>query len=180
MRADARRNRQLALAAARELYADASRQVQMDDIAACAGVGVGTVYRHFPTKEALMGELVRERFATFAENTRGALASDGEPFSAFADLLRRNAEHMAHDAATRHALSGAGEEVWTYAATERDTLLALAAELVAAAHRAGTLRADFTAGDIPMLMCGVCATMGDSGFDWRRHLELLLDGLRAR
>ncbi len=180
MRADARRNRQLILEAARELYADANRQVQVDDIADRAAVGVGTVYRHFPTKEALMGELVRERFASFAQHAREAVASDGEPFVVLADLLRRNAEHMARDAATRHAISGASDEVWAYASSEHDALLALAAELVDRGHRAGSLRADFTVEEIPMLMCGVSATMTNAAFDWRRHLELVLDGLRAR
>src|SRR5215469_2337222 len=62
MRADARRNRERILQAARELFASDRPDVQVDDVARRAGVGVGTVYRHFPDKEALMGELVRERF----------------------------------------------------------------------------------------------------------------------
>src|SRR5271165_3634774 len=65
MRADARRNRERILAAARELFAGSPQEVQMDDLARRAGVGVGTLYRHFPDKEALMGELVRERFELF-------------------------------------------------------------------------------------------------------------------
>ena len=76
MRADARRNRERILQAARELFASDQPDVQMDDIARRAGVGVGTVYRHFPDKEALMGELVRERFGLFNENLRTALADE--------------------------------------------------------------------------------------------------------
>ena len=77
MRADARRNRERILAAARELFADSRTEVQIDDVAQLAGVGVGTVYRHFPDKYALMGELVRERFALFNERMRLAVA-EGE------------------------------------------------------------------------------------------------------
>ena len=77
MRADARRNRARILDAARELFAErASPSVQIDDVARRAGVGVGTVYRHFPDKEALMGELVRERFELFNARLRAALADE--------------------------------------------------------------------------------------------------------
>ena len=76
MRADARRNRARILAAARELFASEEPDVQIDDVARRAGVGVGTVYRHFPDKEALMGELVRERFGIFNERLRAALAEE--------------------------------------------------------------------------------------------------------
>ena len=74
MRADARRNRERILEAARELLAAGPPEVQMDDLARRAGVGVGTVYRHFPDKEALMGELVRERFELFNARLRVAVA----------------------------------------------------------------------------------------------------------
>jgi AcrR family transcriptional regulator len=181
LRADARRNRERIIAAARELFAEQGRDAQMDDLAARAGVGVGTVYRHFPTKEAVLAELLRQRFATFNENAAAALESDAEPFEAFAGLLRANAGLMAGDAATRHALMEAGESVWCAAAAERDELMRRGDELIARAQRAGTMRPDFSVGDVPMLMCAVSSTMGNAGggFDWRRHLELVLDGLRA-
>jgi AcrR family transcriptional regulator len=182
LRADARRNRERIVEAARELFAECGRDAQMDDLAARAGVGVGTVYRHFPTKEAVMAELLRQRFASFADNAREALEDpDGEPFEVFAALLRRNAELMARDAATRHALTGMGQTVWGPAAGERERLLGITAELIARAQRAGAMRTDVTASDLPMLMCGLSATMGSGGaaFDWRRHLEMLLDALRA-
>ena len=64
-RADARRNRERILDGAREVFAECGLDAQMDDVARRAGVGVGTVYRHFPTKEALLGELVRQKFRIF-------------------------------------------------------------------------------------------------------------------
>src|SRR3954470_13425971 len=107
LRADARRNRERIIQAARELFAEIGPDAQMDDLAARAGVGVGTVYRHFPTKEAVMGELLRQKLALFAAHAREALDDGGEPFEVFADLLRRNAEAMANDLATQRALASA-------------------------------------------------------------------------
>ncbi|HEY7835814.1 MAG TPA: TetR/AcrR family transcriptional regulator [Solirubrobacteraceae bacterium] len=182
MRADARRNRERILAAARELFASSQPDVQIDDVARLAGVGVGTVYRHFPDKHALMGELVRERFVLFNERQRRALA-EGEdaPFDALTDAMRDNAASVAGDAATRFAMMSGGEPVFEYVGEEKEEFLRLARRLVLRARRAGQLRPDFQATDIPMVMCGVCATIDKtgSGWDWRRHLELVIDGMRA-
>jgi AcrR family transcriptional regulator len=181
LRADARRNRERILSAAREAFAESGAEAQIDDVAHRAGVGVGTVYRHFPTKEQLLAELVRQKFALFAGNAREALASAGEPFEILAALLRRNAELCARDAAIQHALAGMGEIAWSQAGTELGELLELTSELVARAQRAGQMRLEVTGADIPMLMCGVSATMGSTApdFDWRRHLELVISMLRA-
>ena len=182
LRADARRNRERILEGAREAFGDLGAEAQMDEVARRAGVGVGTVYRHFPTKEALLAELVRQRLTTMSAYARDALAAAGEPFAVFAGLLRRNADLAAGDAAVQYAMLGAGELVWEQAHAEQVELLGLTAELMARAQQAGTMRADVGASDIPMLMCGVCATMSHSkpGFDWRRHLELVLDALSYR
>ncbi len=182
LRADARRNRERILQAAREVFAKSGIEAQIDDVARRAGVGVGTVYRHFPTKEALMVELVRQRFRVFAASAHEALARDGEPFAVFADMLRRNADGLARDAGMQQVLTGAGEHIWAQAQTEVDELNGLTAALIAHAQQAGTMRPDVRATDIGMLMCGLCATMTQSrpGFDWRRHLELGIDTLRAR
>jgi AcrR family transcriptional regulator len=182
MRADARRNRERILTAARELFAGSPTEVQMDDLARRAGVGVGTVYRHFPDKEALMGELVRERFELFNDQLRTALAdTEAEPFDALAGALRANAAGVAEDAATRFAFMSGGERVFAHAAAESEDFMRLARTLVRRARRAGQLTPGFSAEDIPMLMCGVCATVDKqkAGWDWRRHLELVIRGMRA-
>ncbi len=182
LRADARRNRERILEGAREAFAVLGADAQMDEVARLAGVGVGTVYRHFPTKEALLGELVRQKLATMTVNVREALTVDGEPFTVLGDLLRRNAALAAKDAAIQFAMLAAGERVWEQAHDEQQILLGLTDELIGRAQRAGTMRPDVSATDIPMLMCGVCATMSHTkpGFDWRRHLELIIDSLRPR
>jgi AcrR family transcriptional regulator len=181
LRADARRNRERILESARSVFAQYGADAQIDDVARQAGVGVGTVYRHFPTKEALMVELLREKFRLFAVRGREALEVDGEPFAVLEDLLRSNAETASSDAAVQHALASAGEQIWMQAQAEQQELVEVTEKLLARAREAGTLRQDVDANDIAMLMCGLCSTMGTKpGFDWRRHLELVIDALRAR
>jgi AcrR family transcriptional regulator len=180
LRADARRNRERILESARAVFAEYGAEAQIDDVARRAGVGVGTVYRHFPTKEALMAELVRQKFRLFADRAREALEQGGEPFAALTDVMSRNAETAARDVGTQQAIASAGEHIRTEARAEQEELLALTGELIARARRAGTIRSDVRATDIGMLMCGVCSSMGVSlpGFDWQRHLELVIEMLR--
>jgi AcrR family transcriptional regulator len=180
LRADARRNHERILESARVVFAQAGPDAQIDDVARHAGVGVGTVYRHFPTKEALLAELVRQKFRLFADRAREALAKDEEPFALLEGLIRRNATTAASDAGIQYAMASAGEQAWTQSQAEQDELLALTAELIERARRAGTIRPDVEATDIGMLMCGVCSTMDRPDFDWRRHLDLVVDALRAR
>jgi len=179
LRADARRNRERILESARLVFAESGADAQMDDVAHRACVGVGTVYRHFPTKEALMVELVRQKFRLFSAAVREAVEQDGEPFAVLADVLRRNAQAAARDATMQHALAGGDEHIWTQVQPEQQELSALTEALIARARRAGTIRPDISAADIAMLMCGVSATMvhKSPGFDWHRHLELVIDML---
>jgi len=181
LRADARRNRERILQSAKEVFAQHGAEAQMDDVAERAHVGVGTVYRHFPTKEALLAELVRQKFQFLVDGVREALERDGEPFEVFADMLRRNAGECARDAAMQHALTGVGQHVWDEALTVQEELYECTGELIERVQRAGSMRADIVASDIAMLMCGVSATMANNGrgFDWQRHLELVIEMLRG-
>jgi len=153
----------------------------MDDVARRAGVGVGTVYRHFPSKEVLMGELVKEKFAGFTENARAALEQD-DAWEAFCGLLRASAEHMAENAALQDALRRTGA-AWEHAEPARLELEAVTGKLIRRAQKQGKMRRDFRAQELSMLMGGICAGMSSAypqSCDWRRHLEIVLDGLRAR
>jgi AcrR family transcriptional regulator len=176
LRADARRNRERIVAAARDVFARQGGEAQIDDIARAAGVGVGTVYRHFPHKDALLGELVTEKFRLFADNAERALEVD-DPWAAFAGLLRDNAQFCAGDVGVQQALAR-GPIAWDYAAPEIDRLRTTTTQLIERAQRAGVMRRDFVVDDIPMLMAGLGSTMGVPGYDWRRHLEIILAGLR--
>ncbi len=181
LRADARRNRERILESARAVFAECGADAQIDDVARHAGVGVGTVYRHFPTKEALLAELVRQKFVLFAARAREALEVAGQPFEVLEGLMRGNAAIAAEDAGIQYAIANAGQQAWTQAQAEQEELIAATAELIERARRAGTIRPDIQAMDIAMLMCGVCTTMAPRpGFDWRRHLDLVVDALRPR
>jgi AcrR family transcriptional regulator len=182
LRADARRNRERILQSARAAFAESGADAQIDDVARHAGVGVGTVYRHFPTKQALLTELVRQTFRLFTGRAREALEAGGEPFALIEGLLRRIAATAAGDAGVQYALaSSAAQAARTEAQAEQDELIAVIAELTGRARRAGTIRPGIEATDIAMLICGVVSAMGPRpGFDWRRHLDLVIDTLRVR
>lgn len=178
LRADARRNHERILAAAQLEFAASGGEAQMDAIAARAGVGVGTVYRHFPTKEALVTQLIRARFEEFVVSAQAALAIE-DPWAAFSSLMYANAEHCAADAGTQYAFQQIDPAVAPRLAEETG-LSALAQELIDRGQTAGVIRPDFSAADIGMVMCGVASAMsqGDPAWDWRRHLGFVLDGLR--
>jgi len=181
LRADAHRNRDRILASARAAFAESGADAQIDDVARHAGVGVGTVYRHFPTKQALLTELVRQAFGLFTGWAREAFEAGGEPFAQIEGLLRRIAETAAGDAGVQYALASTAGQAETEAPAEQDELIAVIAELIGRARRAGTIRPGIEATDIAMLICGVVSVMGPRpGFHWRRHLDLVIDTLRVR
>jgi hypothetical protein len=103
---------------------------------------------------------------------------EGSAFDALSWLLHRNAEQLADDAATRYALGG-GTAVWDAAKVERARLEELTVELLDRGRGDGTLRPDLEVSDIGMVMCGLASSIG-RGFDWNRHLELMLEGFRGR
>lgn len=181
LRADARRNRERVLEAARDVFADHGHEAQMDEIARRAKVGVGTVYRHFPTKEALTVALVADSFQRIAEQCEAALAKDGDPWEAFTGVLWFGAQLMAGN-------RGLTEAIGVMPVTEQvvpglDRVNASMSTLIDRAKAAGALRADLCLDDIPMLMCGVGAATRKPHScteSWRRHLSIVLDGLRAQ
>ena len=180
LRADARRNRERIMSAGRELFARHGPEAQMDEIAAHAGVGIGTVYRHFPTKEALLTEMVRVRFqefaaiATLAENTV-------DPRDALETVMRHSAEAVEGDAGFQLALMGSNELEWDGIEEQKAALAAVMTRIIERAVSAGVVREDFTFEDFGMVMCGITSTMyyKPGGADWRRHLAIILRGVHA-
>jgi AcrR family transcriptional regulator len=180
-RADARRNRKRIIAAARELFAEHGFDAQIDDIARVAGVGVGTVYRHFPNKCDLLEALVQERFEGLAESAREGIANP-DPWKGFEGVMRYSAEVMARDRALSEAMFERPEMMRDGA--EGVGMPELLDELVARAQRDGTLREEFVWQDVPGLICGMGRALsegviGPHEMSWQRYLAILLDGLRA-
>ena len=177
LRADARRNRESVLDAAGELFAQRGDAVQMDEIAEHAGLGVGTLYRHFADKQALLAAIIGRRFE--AMNTLARAADESEdPWAAFETLLYGYLESAQADAAFRFALLGPQEPRWNDIAAEKTDFSAITERIVQRAVDAGRLREDFRADDFVLITRGAMANMTDAG-DWRRHIALLLGGIRG-
>jgi AcrR family transcriptional regulator len=185
LRADARRNREAVLAAAKELFSEQGVDAQMPDIAKAAKVGVGTVYRHFPTKDDLIEALVAERFELIADRGRQALEeANDDPWGAFCAYMRFSVELQANDRALSQVTASQPELMGLYA--ERSGTLELSEKLVALAQKSGDLRKDAEVQDVPMIICGLghvtqAARKGEMapGMSWERFLGIVLDGLRA-
>jgi AcrR family transcriptional regulator len=182
LRADARRNRERVLEAARECFGRDGIDAQMDDVAACAGVGVGTVYRHFATKEALITALAADYFEGQDSRARAALEVE-DPWQAFEGYIRAGAELMA-DYRALAQVAAERPEVMQRAAIAADEQLGFfgtAETLITRAKDAGVLRADFELEDVPAIMCSLGALQVSRGSyaNWRRVLEMVLDGCRA-
>jgi AcrR family transcriptional regulator len=185
IRADARRNRERIVEAARAAFAEQGRNAQIDDIARRAEVGVGTVYRHFPTKEALIGELIAVKLSALRDRARRKLAEGGDPGEAFRSFLQEQAEVIAKDATLQQMLWAESEEAMVAAASLHDEVNEAVGALIDRAKEAGAIRADLEVDDVRTFMCGLGAIMaadarGVMPFDWRRQLEFMLDGLRPR
>jgi len=179
LRADARRNLERITAAARALFAEHGTQAQMEDIAAHAGVGIGTLYRRFPTKESLMTALVRERFQEFAVIAE-EVEQSASPADALATVMRRFAEAVEHDAAFQLAMMNLDSFHWEGIEADKNVLGATIERIIERGKQAGAVRADLDQEDFGMLMCSTTATMyymGDKAV-WRRHQEIVLAGLR--
>jgi AcrR family transcriptional regulator len=180
LRADARRNRERIMSAGRELFASKGPQAQMDEIAAHAGVGIGTLYRHFPTKEALLTAMVRDRFQAFAEIAREAEdVSDAR--EALESVMLRSAEAVEGDTGFQLAMMGSNELEWEGIEEQKAALADVVTRIIDRAVAAGVVRADFTFEDFGMVMCGITSTMyfQPGSANWRHHLELLLHGVCA-
>jgi AcrR family transcriptional regulator len=180
LRADARRNRERIMSSGRVLFARDGPEAQMDEIAAHAGVGIGTVYRHFPTKEALLTEMVRVRFQEFA--AIATLAEDAvDPRDALETVMRRSAEAVEGDVGFQLAMMGSDQLEWEGIEEQKAVLAAVLTRIIRRAVSAGVVRDDFTFEDFGMVMCGVTSTMyyKPGSADWRRHLAIILHGVRA-
>jgi AcrR family transcriptional regulator len=180
LRADARRNRTAIIAAAKRLFADEGLDAQMPDVAQAAKVGVGTVYRHFPTKEDLIAALAGDRFERLAEKARDGIQAE-DPWEGLCDFIRFSAEIQAEDRGLCEVM-GSRPEVMA-ASAYAVGLDKLCDKLVKRAQRSGDLRKDLDWEDIPMIACSLgritAAEAGPAVGRWPRLVEIVIDGLRA-
>jgi len=182
LRRDAERNRQRILKAAAEVFNERGLDVSLDEIARHAGVGVGTVYRRFRTKEELIEALFMDRLDSVATIADEASANP-DAWRGLVSFMERMAEIMAGDVGLRQMLMFAtyGRDLVAVARQRNEPLVA---RLVQRAQAAGQLRADIQQTDIPFIVfmlteaahLGYAATPGI----WRRYLTLVLDGMQPR
>jgi AcrR family transcriptional regulator len=167
------------MSAARDAFAEYGLDAQVDDVATRAGVGVGTVYRHFPTKEALVEAVAAAGYAEICTIARESLELD-DPWEAFSDFMWRGAELHRQDKAQCEINSTRPDVVRTVAG-DKGELLGLVAQLIERGQKAGAIREDLEAGQMGLIWCSLGAAQQHSpGDEWKRYLEVVLDGLRAR
>jgi AcrR family transcriptional regulator len=180
MRADARRNREKLLLAAVELFAGAGEDVALEAIAERAGVGTGTLYRHFPTREALAEAAYRNEVQRLCD-AAGELLAALPPDDALAEWMDRFVIYVAAKRSMANMLQSviASSDSSLYA-DARLQMVGAITMLLEAAERAGTIRADVEPEDVLRVMSGIWLVA--DGEDWseraRRLLSLLMDGLR--
>jgi AcrR family transcriptional regulator len=179
MRADARRSRVKLLAAATAAFAEGGADAPLDDIARRAGVGIGTLYRHFPTRLDLQAAVYRSQVQTVCEAADELLVST-DPEHALIGWVHALGAYLVTKRGLASALIGAvgkdSELMNGCMAAMRDA----ADRLVRNAKQAGVLRADVAAHDLLRLVHGIAVATEQSPEDTDRLMALMLDGLRSR
>ncbi|HVQ49187.1 MAG TPA: helix-turn-helix domain-containing protein [Mycobacterium sp.] len=174
LRADAARNRARVLEAALETFAADGLSVPIDEIARRAGVGAGTVYRHFPAKEDLVEAVIADQMQRIIDGGH-ALLEAGNPGEALFTFLRAAVEWSATNRGLVDALADSGNEVKDAEEQFKDLLGAL----LRAAQDAGTARKDVGVADVKALMVGLQAMHSYNDDAAARLRDVVLDGLRA-
>jgi AcrR family transcriptional regulator len=182
LRADAERNRQRLLAAAKELFATRGLDVTLDEVARHAGVGTGTAYRRFPNKDALIDALMVDRIGEMAAIARECL-DEPDPWRGISSFFECALALQAADRGLKDVLfsSGRGRERSKHA---REQMAPVVGRLVRRAVEAGAVRSDMSTTDVPLINF-MLNTLVDFGREvqpdlYKRYLAIVLDGLRPR
>lgn len=181
-RADARRNRARLLAVAEDVFAARGPAASTEDIAAAAGVGIGTLFRHFPTKEALLEAVFVERLRRLIEEAN-RLASQPDDDQAFFTFFRDVLAQARGGTAMADALTSAGVDLAHTAADVKQDLTRALGRLLSSAQTAGTVRADIGMAELLALLVGASRALQQLGGDAdleARTLAVILDGLHPR
>ncbi|MDI2128301.1 TetR/AcrR family transcriptional regulator [Yinghuangia seranimata] len=181
-RADARLNRERVLAAAREVFAESGPDASLNEIARRAGVGPGTLYRHFPNRQALLAAVIQERVDALCAHA-GRLAEPGpEGPTADAALAEWLAAFLAH-ARLNHGIGAAAMAAHDeeFGADCHGRIFAAAASVLERAQREGTARSDVTVDDLVQLVVGLALSANQYGDEAQpaRLLALVLDGVHG-
>ena len=181
LRADAKRNRDKIVAAAREAFSEEGLDAQIEDVARRAGVGVGTVYRHFPTKDALVRAMVVDKMQAMTAMAPEFLAeAETDGWKAFTGYVNACAETHICDRGLTQVISTQPAESFVDVAIDTG-LMTVSGRLLLAAQEAGVARRDLVATDVGLMMCGLSAVLesfGEAG--GRRYLAMMLSGMRNR
>jgi AcrR family transcriptional regulator len=179
LRADAARNRARLLEVAYEAFAAEGLSVPIDEIARRAGVGAGTVYRHFPTKEDLFRAVVKDRLQRIVDEGYALLKSDGPDEGLFTFLRSMVLQWGATDRGLVDALAGFGIDIETAAPEAEEAFLGLLRELLRAAQKSGTARRDVGVPEVKALLVGCQAMQSYNGELAERVTAVVVDGLRT-
>lgn len=179
LRADAARNRELLVATAAQAFEERGAEAPLEDIAKRAGVGIGTLYRHFPSRDNLLEAVYRREVETLCDGVQ-TLRDEHEPIDALSAWMRQFVVYVARKRGMAMALKSAlGPENTLFAESHARIREALGA-LVGDAVAAGQVRSDVEPLDLMRALSGICMAADPSGGNapTTRIVELLLDGLR--
>ncbi len=177
-RSDAVRNRELLIAAAAEAFAARGAEVSLEDIARGAGVGIGTLYRHFPTRDSLVEAVYRHEVDVLCERA-DELLETSTPDQALAEWMRLFVRHVATKRGMLSALKPMLSSNPNFSAQTRGRATAAATKLLEAGVAAGTIRPDVDGGDLLRAVGGICmSTDQERSEASERLVGLLFDGLR--
>ena len=180
LRADAARNRARVLEVAYDTFAAEGLSVPIDEIARRAGVGAGTVYRHFPTKEDLFRAVVEDRIRGIIGEGRRLLTA-AEPADALFEFLRSmTLTWGATDRGLSEALAGVGIDVKKAMPEAEGEFFAMLGDLLQVAQQAGVVRGDVSVPDVKAILVGLQAMQSYNDDAARRLTDVVLDGLRPR
>jgi AcrR family transcriptional regulator len=182
LRADAQKNRARVLAAAEAVFAAQGVTASTEEVAREAGVGIGTVFRHFPTKEALLEAVIVCRLQRFADEARALSAdSSADPGESFFALVRRSADQSAAKNAIAAALADAGVDLSVETGPMMAEMRSSLDILLTRAQSAGAVRDDVGINEVIALLIGAAraaaSTSGDQAV-LARTVEIICDGLR--
>jgi AcrR family transcriptional regulator len=180
LRADAARNRARVLEVAYETFAAEGLSVPIDEIARRAGVGAGTVYRHFPTKESLFQAVIKDRMQHLVDDGYALLESDRPGAAIFTFLRSIVLQWGATDRGLVEALAGLGIDIDQAAPDAEDAFLAVLDELLRAAQKAGTARHDVGVREVKAILVGCQAMEAYNPALAEQVTDVVIDGLRVQ